>query len=212
MEKNNLLPIEKGLASKIYGLAFQDPQSSYNLAKQIGTQPHHVNAKIKELYKQKYLLKIENKEWRWPRWRANPDALIKKIEQIKQQEHITLTELDTQVLSERFNNYLFRTLSCQSFQGEVEKNTNANAVDDILCGFEMFMRLMEQSSEYVEACNKITTKADYQKMRREQKKSIKHLWLQYKLNIFVNTIKDEDIPALQNYIEINFGKKMQIVC
>lgn len=209
MEENDRLPVEKGLASKIYGLAFKDPQSGYSLAQQIGSQPHHVNAKIKELYKQKYLLKIEKKEWKYPRWQSNPETLIIKIEQIKQKENITFTELDKQVLIERFNNYFFKQFFHSSFRRELIINPNPNAIDQILSVFETVTRLMEQFSDYIEECQKIITVKDYQEMIQKQKDSLKDFYGKLKLKKIADIIKDDEIPKFHKYLEDNLGEKIE---
>jgi hypothetical protein len=210
MEENDLLPVEKGLASKIYGLAFRDSQTGYNLAKQIGTQPHHVNAKIKELYNQKYLLKIEKREWKYPRWQSNPETLIKKIEQIKQKQNITLTELDKKILSERFNNYLFRSICYNTFQAELKENPNSNAIDYILSAFEIFTILMEQFSGYIEACQKIITEEDYQRITRTERAFVADLNRDLKIKKIIDTVKDEENPELHKYIRDELGKNIEL--
>jgi hypothetical protein len=209
MEENDLLPVEKGLASKIYGLAFRDPQSGYSLAQQIGTQPHHVNAKIKELNEQKYLLKKEKKGWKYPRWQSNPEILVKKIEQIKQKDNIKLTELDKKVLSERFNNYLFRSICYNTFQAELKENPNANAIDYILSAFEIFTILMQQFSGFSENCQKIITEEDYQRIIQKERAFVADLNADLKLKDFLDTMKDEDIPKFHQHLRDDLGEKIE---
>ena len=50
MKDKDNINLEKGLASKIYGLAYHKPTSGYRIAKIIGSQPHHVNNKIKKMH------------------------------------------------------------------------------------------------------------------------------------------------------------------
>ena len=105
---DEILPIEKGNASKIYGLAYYEPKSGYKIAKIIGTQTHHINEKIKELYKQGYLKKIKKKEWRWPKWQSKIKPLITKIENIKKEEKIILSDLDREILYAKLNDKFLR--------------------------------------------------------------------------------------------------------
>jgi len=196
MKKNNQLSVEKGTASKIYGLAYDEPRSGYSIAKEIGSQPHHVNAKIHELYKEGSLLKIEKKEWTHPKWQSNANILVKKIEQTKQKENITFTKFDKQVLYERFNNSLFRQLAYGGFCVEFKENPNANAVDSILCDFDTGLIVAENISYFREKCEKINTEKEYNNYIQQQRKtfeSYKHkepkLYSKARLNF--NT--DEDL-------------------
>ena len=49
MKKNDQLPVEKGTASKIYGLAYYEPQSGYVIAKEIGSQPALMKSSLTQL-------------------------------------------------------------------------------------------------------------------------------------------------------------------
>lgn len=208
MKKNDQLPVEKGTASKIYGLSYYEPRSGYGIAKEIGSQPHHVNAKIHDLYKKGYLLKIEKKEWPWPRWQSNANVLVKKIEQIKQKENITFTKLDKHVLYERLNNSFFRQLAYDDFCFELKENQNPNAIDSILSYFEILSILMEQFSFYVEECNNIHTEEDYQNIIQKKKNSLDELYAKLKLKYLSDSTKIEDISKLHTQFEKRLRKKI----
>jgi len=209
MKKNDQLPVEKGTASKIYGLAYYEPRSGYGIARVIGSQTHHVNSKIKELYKYGYLLKIEKKEWRWPRWQSNANILVKKIEQIKQKENITFTKLDKHVLYERLNNSLFRELAYGDFCVELKENQNPNAIDSILSQFEIISILMEQFSWFIEDCNRIHTEEDYQNAIQQDRNILEKLYVVLKFKELSDSTKIEDIPKLHIQFEKKLRKKIE---
>jgi len=83
MEEKIELPIEKGLSSKIYGLAYGEPKSGYELSKDIYGHYHHgVKTKINELAKENYFLEIQIEGQQHPKWLSNVEPLILKIESI----------------------------------------------------------------------------------------------------------------------------------
>ena len=192
------LSIEKGLASKIYGLAYNEPVSGYQLAKEIGTQPHHVNDKIKQLHKDGYLIKISNNNWRWPKWRANVRPLVKKIVNIKKDKKINLTKLDQEVLYDRLSSKYFRQLICNNIKYQLREENTIDSVEEILSGFEMFTLFMEQNRDYVQKCLKITNRKQYKKEILEARKRVDDLLLRINVKIFSDNISDEDIIKIYN--------------
>ena len=204
------LPIEIGLASKIYGLAYNEPVSGYQLANWIGTQPHHVNAKIKELYNGGYLRKITNPKWRWPKWRANVKALVKKVVSIKESENIQLTKLDQEVLLNRLSSKYFRDIAQNDIKYHLKQENNVNSVDEILSFFEMLILLMSQSPEYIKECIKITNKEQYEKAILEVKNEVNDLIGKIKFKKFADNISDEDIPKAHKEFEKRLQKKLSL--
>ena len=192
------LPIEKGLASKIYGLAYNEPVSGYQLAKEIGTQPHHVNDKIKQLHKDGHLIKISNPNWRWSKWRANVNPLVKKIVSIKKDKKINLTKLDQEVLFDHLSSKYFRQLICNDIKYQLKKGNTVDSVEEILSGFEMFTLFMVQNRDYVEKCLKITNREQYEKEILEARKRVDDLLLRIDVKLFSDNISDEDIIKIYN--------------
>jgi hypothetical protein len=204
------LSIEKGTPSKIYGLAYDEPISGYKIAKEIGTQPHHINDKIKKMHKQGYLIKIRKPEWRWPRWQSDVKALVMKVDNIKKHENINLTELDKEVLYNRLNAKYFRSLVPSTIKNLIKEKGNIDSVDEILGFFEMLILLMEQDKHYVQECMKITNKKKYEEAISNQLKAAEDLRHKIKFKEFSDKIKDKDIPKLHKQLEKNLNKKIPI--
>jgi len=204
------LPIEKGTASKIYGLAFDEPVSGYEVAKEIGTQPHHVNNKIKQMHKKGYLKEIKKSEWRWPKWQSDVKLLVIKVDSIKKNEKINLTELDKEVLYNRLNAKYFRSICCNDIKHHIKKEGDVNSVDEILAIFETFTLIMEQDKYFVEESLKITNREQYEKMISNQIKMAEDLRHKIRLKEISDKINDEDIPKLHKQLEKNLNKKIPI--
>jgi hypothetical protein len=204
------LPIEKGTSSKIYGLAFNDPISGYKIAKEIGTQPHHINKKIKEMYKQGFLTKIKKPEWRFAKWQSNVKPLVTKVENIKKQEKIILTDLDKEVLTNRLDAKYFRLVIYNTIKKLIKKEGNVNSVDEILGFFEMLMILMEQDKKYIQECLKITNRKQYEKLISNKLEDFQKFQNQIKIKKFSDKIKDKDIPDFHKKLEKDLNKKISI--
>ncbi|MHA1748907.1 MAG: hypothetical protein ACTSYF_09750 [Promethearchaeota archaeon] len=106
----NPMPIEEGLALKIYLLAYDThPKSGYEIAMEIYGHDHHrVRTTIKELAKEGYFIPIEKDEWRWPRWISSVEPIIKRVKEIKQIKNIELTDFDIHVLRKILDSEIFR--------------------------------------------------------------------------------------------------------
>jgi len=202
------LPIKTGLASKIYGLAYNEPVSGYQLAQEIGTQPHHVNAKIKELYNNGYLQKITNPKWRWPKWKSKVEPLVKKIVCIKETEKVQLTELDKEVLLNRLSSKYFRHIIHNHIKFHLKQEKNINSVDEILTFFEILLLMMSQSPNYVQKCLKITSKEQYEKVILERKNELKIYNNRIFLKNLSDSLSDKDIPKAHKEFEKKINKKI----
>lgn len=170
MEEIIKLPIEKGLSSKIYGLAFEKPKSGYELSIEIYDHYHHgVKTKINHLFKEGYLLEIPIEGQKHPKWLSDIEPLIIKIESILNSKDQFLTDFEKKVLRKRFNNEFFRRLSKNDFHYEI-KTGPCNAVDSILGGFEMGLIIGENISYFREQSEKINTEIEYDKYLQQTKK------------------------------------------
>lgn len=108
-EKTKKMPIEKGLAAKIYLLAYPKPKSGYEIAKEIyGYDHHRVRDVIKELAKEDYLIPVKEDEWRHPKWLSSVEPIIDRVKEIKQAENIELTEFDIHILRRILDSQVFR--------------------------------------------------------------------------------------------------------
>lgn len=204
------LAIEKGTASKIYGLAYNNPVSGYQLAKEIGSQPHHINAKIKQLHKQGYLKKISKSEWRWSKWKSNIKPLVKKIVNIKENERVHLTELDQEVLYNRLNSKYFREIAYNDIKFQLKQEKNINSVDEILSFFELLISVMSQNPDYIQECIKITNRKQYEKTILGHKNDFNDLIKKIKFKEILDKISDEEIPKVYKKIEKRLKKKISL--
>ena len=84
MDKNEWIsPIEKGLAAKIYLLAYEKPKSGWKIAHEIyGHDQHGVRDVINKLSKEGYFKPIPIGEGKHPKWLSDVDPLISKIKHI----------------------------------------------------------------------------------------------------------------------------------
>jgi len=165
------LPIEKGLPSKIFGLAYEESKSGYELSKEIYGHYHHsVKSTINKLYKENYFLKIPVDGQKHPKWISNIEPLILKIESIVKSKDQDLNDFEKDVLRKRLDNKFFRRLSRDDFYYEF-KNGPCNAVDSILGGFEMGLIVAENISFFRDQCKKINTEEEYNNFINQQRKT-----------------------------------------
>jgi hypothetical protein len=200
MVKNQIINIEKGNPSKIYGFAFGEPKSGYEIAKNIGTQPHHVNKLIKHLHAQGYLNKIENDKWRWPRWQSNIDSLIDKIVDIKKKQKMTITDFEKKILKDRLSESFFRRLSSNTFKTDYKKKHPINSLESILSTFEILMSFMMQFDDYIEECKKIKTSKQYEEAVNLHLKEISRLYWILKLKKLSDETKDNEIEEVRQVL------------
>jgi len=104
------MPVEGGLASKIYLVAYDtQPKSGYEIAKEIYGHDHHgVREIIKKLAKEGYFTPVEKEGWKYPKWLSSVEPIIKRVKEIKQVENIELTEFDIHVLRKILDSEIFR--------------------------------------------------------------------------------------------------------
>jgi len=165
------LPIEKGLSSKIYGLAYDEPKSGYELSKDIYGHYHHgVKTKINQLAKEDYLLKIPVEGQKHPKWLSSVEPLILKIESILKSKGQILTDFEKKVLRNRFENKFFRWLSRNDYHIDLQTGP-CNSVDSILGGFEFGLIIAENISYVREESKKINTEEEYNKFIKQQRKT-----------------------------------------
>lgn len=108
---NKTMPIEKGLASKIYLLAYPEPKSGYEIAKEIYGHDHHrVRTVIKKLAEEGYFMTIEKDEWKWPKWISNVGPLIKRIQETNRNRNINMSDFDKYVIRKLLDNFHFRDI------------------------------------------------------------------------------------------------------
>jgi len=138
---NKIMPIEKGLASKIYLLAYPEPKSGYEIANEIYGHDHHrVRTIIKELAEEGYFERVEKDEWKYPKWLSSVEPLFNRIKKIKSEEGITFTAVE--------NKIIFHLLDFCTFREYIEtrvprnlKDSSINATDFILDNLEFILIL-----------------------------------------------------------------------
>lgn len=107
----DILPIEVGIPSKIYLLAFSKPKSGYRIANDLHGHDHHrVRSLLKELSSDGYFAPIPIKGKKYPYWLSSVDPLINKIEEINRKKKIKLTDLDKHILQKIMNSSMFRNV------------------------------------------------------------------------------------------------------
>ena len=154
---NKTMPIEKGLASKIYLLAYPEPKSGYEIAKEIYGHDHHrVRTVIKKLAEEGYFMTVEMDEWRTPRWFSDAGPLVKKIEENK---GIELDDIEKYLLQHIINFMAFREW-IKILMPRINKDTEINAQTFILDNAEFLLILVEKIRSANDAYLNIKKKDD----------------------------------------------------
>jgi len=136
---NKIMPIEKGLASKIYLLAYPEPKSGYEIAKEIYGHDHHrVRKIIKELAKEGYFMTVEMDEWRTPRWFSDASLLVDKIEENK---GVELNDIEKYLLQHVINFMTFREW-IKTRMPRINRDIEINAGTFILDNAEILLILV----------------------------------------------------------------------
>lgn len=103
------MPIERGLPSKIYYSAYEEPKSGYKISFEIHGKPHHrISTKLKELKKEGYFKTVSIKGSKNPKWISSVEPLISIIQFYKKQENIKFTDLDKHILKKLLDSEAFR--------------------------------------------------------------------------------------------------------
>jgi biotin operon repressor len=136
--EKNLMPIEYGLDSKIYYLAYEQAKSGYQISQEIyGYYHYSINKKIKKLKNQGYFLPIQISGKKNPYWISNVKPIIDLIELFKKDEGIYFSDLDKHILHNFMDSEAFRKLATNieefnSIRGDF------NATDIIMMKLDMF--------------------------------------------------------------------------
>lgn len=126
------MPIERGLPSKIYYCAYEEPKSGYKISFEIHGKPHHrIKTKINELKDEGYFKPISIDGNKYPKWISCVEPLISMIQFYKKQENVKFSEFDKYILkklldSEAFRKYVSNPQELKNIRGDF------NAVEHIL--------------------------------------------------------------------------------
>lgn len=103
------MPIERGLPSKIYYSAYQEPKSGYKISFEIHGKHHHrINTKINELKDEGYFKPVSIDGCKHPKWVSCVEPLISMIQFYKKQENVKFTELEKYILKKLLDSEAFR--------------------------------------------------------------------------------------------------------
>ncbi|HEC76889.1 MAG TPA: hypothetical protein ENI33_06505 [Thermoplasmatales archaeon] len=166
-EKTEKISIEKGLAAKIYLLAYPKPKSGYEIAKEIyGYDHHRVRKVIKKLAKEDYLISVKKDEWRYPKWLSSVEPLIGRIEDIKKQEDIELSDFEKHVIRVILNSQHFRTWIKINIPLITEdlRQDEIDALEIILAELEIHFITLNKLHDLAESVNEIKTVEDFDKL------------------------------------------------
>lgn len=148
-----ITPIEDGLASKIYFLAYEKPKSAYEIAFKIYDKYHYsIISKIHELEVEGYFNSIKVPGKKHPKWLSNVDPLISIIEsklnnlEYKAKQKVKLNILDKYILKKILDCSFFRLIVANCF--EVEFRGGFNAVEHILQQLDYFMTFFLKTKRY----------------------------------------------------------------
>jgi len=173
-------PIERGLAAKIFLLSYNDPMSGYGIARRIYNHDHYrIRVVINELSgtsfivnewskdpkersKECFLIPVENLKGHKPRWIANPNAILAKIE-----GEVILN--DDYVLCQILQSTAFKFLVKNNLPKDLQ-NSDLNAIDYILSLMDLIFIVSHEVDFFKKKSRGITTKKDYDKVLREIKK------------------------------------------
>jgi len=143
------MAIEKGIPAQIYVLTYPRPKSGYQVAQELYGHKHWRPLEIiKKLSKEGYFIPVEDEEWRHTRWISSSEPLLKRIEEIKEEDGITLNELDKLVLKNLLDNRIFR----ESIEKKIPINIrekNIDGIDYILTQLEIILTLKEAKEEAI---------------------------------------------------------------
>ena len=148
-----IIPIEDGLASKIYFLAYEKPKSAYEIAFEVYDRYHHsIIGKIHELEVEGYFNSIRVSGKKHPKWLSNVDPLISIIEyklnnvELKSKQKVKLNSLDKYILKKLLDCSFFRLIVANCY--EVEFRGGFNAVEHILQQLDYFMTFFLKTKRY----------------------------------------------------------------
>jgi len=107
--ENYLMPVEYGLSSKIYFLAYEKPKSAYEISFEIYDKYHHsIITKINELKEDNFFMPVTIKGKKHPKWLSSIEPLISMIYFIKEKDKVSFTELEKHILAKLLNSEAFR--------------------------------------------------------------------------------------------------------
>lgn len=151
--EKNLLPIESGLASKIYYLAYEQPKSAYEIAFDIYDKYHHsIINKIHELEEYGFFTPIDIEGKKHPKWLSNVEPLIDmiefrlKIDEDKKNQDVELSVLDKHILRRILDCSFFRLMVGEYFN--VEFRGGFNAVEHILMQLDYYFSYCLKSKTF----------------------------------------------------------------
>lgn len=152
--KGQIMPIEKGLASKIFLCAFEKPKSGYELGYDIYGHDHHRVRRIaRELSGEGYFKAIKIEGEKHPKWLSNIDCIISKIE-----KEIIIS--DEYILKNILESKSFKFL----LKEEIPKNlrdVQINSVDLILSLLDIIIIISEGNEIFRKLSSEIKTEVDY---------------------------------------------------
>ena len=168
MDKNEWIsPIEKGLAAKIYLLAYKKPKSGWKIAHEIyGHDQHGVRDVINKLSKEGYFKPIPIGEGKHPKWLSDVDPLISKIKhKIKKSEDSkkSLNQFDVFVLRKVLDSRAFRYLIGGRISSDLEDALMFySATEFILSYLDILIIISKKNEVLKQFCKKIKNENDYE--------------------------------------------------
>ena len=142
-----ITPIEDGLASKIYFLAYEKPKSAYEIAFEIYDRYHHsIIGKIHELEDEDYFYSIKVPGKKHPKWLSNAEPLISIIESKLNNTDYKLNSLEKYILKKILDCSYFRLIVANCY--EVEFRGGFNAVEHILQQLDYYMTFFLKTKTY----------------------------------------------------------------
>ena len=130
--ENYLMPVEYGLSSKIYFLAYEKPKSAYEISFEIYDKYHHsIITKINELKEDNFFMPITIKGKKHPKWLSSIEPLISMIYFIKEKDKVSFTELEKHILVKILDSEAFRKFTSNK-QIYKQIRGDFNAIDFIL--------------------------------------------------------------------------------
>lgn len=165
MNEVSKLPIERGLAAKVYLLAYEKPKSGYEIAFNIYNHDQHrvrgaidvlALAYFKSSYdeaKEFYLLPVKGQDKRSPKWVANPNVILAKI----LEENLLNDEY---ALEQILNSAAFKFIVNNSLPDDLQ-NTDLNALEYIFSLMDLLFIVSNEVDYFKQESREIKTKKAY---------------------------------------------------
>jgi len=181
-------PIEKaGLASKVFLLAYGEPQSGYSIAMKIYGHDHHgIRSIINKLSPQGYFTAISDAEDKRPKWLSNGDIIIEKI-----RRETLLVKHEEAVLKKILNSKAFRYLIEKQISKNLE-DLSMSATEFILGYLDILIIISKEYKPFKQRGKEIDLEFNYDfainKIQKDEKLMEKMREIAEKL------FEEEDLP------------------